>query len=99
MATTNIAFCNVGVMTYGNSVPAAIGEGVVSEDITPSASNQQSAAATRDYARVATDTAIYVAIGSSPNASTSTTARFYIPANGVEYFKVQAGNKVAVITA
>ena len=99
MTTTNIAFVNVGVVTYGNSVPAAYGEDVVSQDITPSASNQQSAAATRDYARVATDTAIYVAIAPNPNASTSTTARFLIPANGVEYFKIQSGNKVAIITA
>ena len=97
MALTHIAFCQVGFTKNGCSVPAPDGETAVSEGITPSGSNQQSAAADKPMARVATDTAVYVAIGASPDATTAT-GRFFMPANTVEYFQIEIGNKVAVVT-
>ena len=99
MALTHIAFCTVGVSGFGGSIPVADSEEVVCEGITPSGSNQQSAASTRSFVRVSTDTAVYIATGADPNALTSTTARFYMPANSVEYFQIEKGNKVAVVNA
>lgn len=98
MALTNICFCNAGFTKNGCSLPIMDGESFVSENITPSGSNQQSAAATLPIVRVATDTAIYVAIGENPNATTTTT-RAWIPANGEQFFQIEVGNKVAVVTA
>lgn len=98
MALVNIAFCEVGFMRWGGMLPITDGESVVSENITPSGSNQQSAAATKPHVRVATDTAVYVAIGANPDATTAT-GRYYMPANSVEYFQVEVGNKVATVTA
>lgn len=98
MALTHIAFCQVGFNNRGVSVPAIDGESVISAAITPSASNQQSAASASPFVRVSTDTAIYVAIGSAPDA-TVTTSRVYMPANCVEYFQIELGNKVAIVTA
>lgn len=98
MALTQITFCLVGAVVYSGLLPAADGESAVSEDITPSGTNQQSAAATKGYARVATDTTVYVALGANPDATVST-GRFLLPANSVEYFQIEVGNKVAVVTA
>lgn len=98
------AFCQVGVGYGSSNIPVPIASSVVSENITSSASNQQTTATAPTgipevMCRVATDTAVYVAFGANPNALTGTTARFYIPANGVEYFRVIPGNKAAVVNA
>jgi hypothetical protein len=98
MPLTHIAFCQVGVASRGGAVPVPDGESVVSSAITPSGSNQQSAASQLPFVRIATDTAIYVAIGTSPDA-TVTTSRTYMPANCIDYYQIELGNKVAVVTA
>ena len=49
------------------------------------------------YVRVVADQNAYIEFGSSPTASSST---HYLPANEVEYFKVQTdGTKVAALRA
>lgn len=100
MATVYVAFCDVGVTGKNGSgmLPMTDGERVVSSALTITTSNTQSAAATRNYVRVGTDTACFVAIGANPDATT-TTARYWMPANSVEYFQIEKGNKVAAITA
>jgi hypothetical protein len=98
MALTQIAFCQVGFLRYGAALPITDGESAVSQTLTPSGSNQQSAASATPFVRVATDTAIYVAIGTAPDATVST-ARFWLPANSVEYFQIEIGNKVAIVTS
>lgn len=98
MALTHFAFCTVGISRNGMSVPMAVGDSVVSQGITPSASNQQTSASTLPNVRISTDTAVYVAFGSNPDATT-TTGRYYLPANAVEYFELDIGDKVAVVTA
>lgn len=97
MALTQITFCKVGFLVFGAALPMTDGESAVTESVTPSGSNQQSSASTRPHVRIATDTAVYVAIGASPDA-TVTTARFWMPANSVEYFQIEVGNKVAIAT-
>ena len=99
MALTYLTFCDVGFIKNGGALPIADGESAVSEAIVPSGSNQQSSASTKSAVRVATDTAVYLVFGANPNAATSTTARFYLPASVVEYFQLEIGNKVAVVTA
>ncbi len=98
MAITQVTFCSVGASQYGGVLPAADGESPSSQDIVPSGTNQQSAAATKSYARVATDTQVYVCLGANPDATVST-ARFLMLAGTVEYFQIEIGNKVAVVTA
>lgn len=100
MAVTHIAFGVLGFKRFDVHLPMMDGESVVSEGFTPSGSNQQSAAAPsgKPYVRVSTDTAVYLAFGESPDA-TVTTGRVYLPANGVEYFQIESGNKVAVVAA
>lgn len=99
------AFVRVGVEYAGRSnIPVAIASSVTSENIASSASNQQTtatapAALGDAICRVATDTAVYVAFGSNPNALTGTAARFYLPANAIEYFRVSVGDKAAVVNA
>lgn len=96
MATTIVTFCSVGIMKFSSTLPIPDGESAVSETITPSASNQQSAAATKEFCVIGTDTAIYVGFGSNPDA-TSDAAVFMIPANGVMAFQIEVGNKVSVV--
>jgi hypothetical protein len=74
---------------------------LVTEIITPSGSNQATTATAldgRSLCRIATDTAIYVAVGSAPNA-TSDSHRFLVPSGSVEYVRLGVGAKVAVATA
>lgn len=97
MATRYYAFCDLGHLQNGCSLPLVKGDSVVSGSITLSASNQQTAAATKPYARVVTDTACFLAVGSSPDATTAT-ARIYLPANAPEYVSVGVGNKIAAAT-
>lgn len=101
MASLHVAFCKVGAISYGGTIPVADSETVTSETVTTSASNAQSGAAPagKPFVRIATDsTAHYVAFGANPDATT-TTGRYYMPANSVEYFQVEIGNKVAAVTA
>lgn len=101
MALTHFAFVQVGVGYGTGNIPVPVAKTVTSEGITPTTSNQQTAALPSGIAspmcRVSTDTAVYVAFGSNPNALTSTTARYFIPANGVEYFHLNPGDKAAVV--
>lgn len=98
MASLHVAFVKVGAFVNGGSIPVSDGESCVSETVTTSASNAQSAAGTLPFVRVVSDVAHFIAIGSNPDATTATT-RFYLPANTVEYFQIEIGNKVAGITA
>jgi len=104
MALTHFAFVQVGVGYGSSNIPVPVASSVTSEGIAPTASNQQTTATAPTgipevMCRVATDTPVYVAFGDSPNALTATDARFYIPANGVEYFNVKVGDKAAVVNA
>ncbi len=104
MPATQFAFVQVGVGYGSSNIPVPIASSVTSETITPSASNQQTTATAPTgipevMVRVATDTAVYVAFGTNPNALTGTSARFLVPAGGVEYFRVNAGNKCACVNA
>jgi hypothetical protein len=104
MALTHFAFVNVGVGYGSSNIPVAHMQDCVSEGVVPSGDNQQTTAVAPTgilnvMCRVATDTAVYVKFGANPNALTGTTARFFIPANGVEYFMVAPGDKAAVVNA
>jgi len=95
MAVTQFAFCAVD-----NLPPAPYSAGAAIETVTPtgsSAATTAAAKASQNVCRVATDTAVYVAFGTSPTASSS--AGFYVPAGAIEYFRVGDGMKAAVITA
>lgn len=94
MATTQFCFTRAE-----NGMPVAYNANSVWEIKTPSGSSGATTAAAtagQSLCRVATDTAVYVTFGSAPTA-TSTTG-FMVPANGVEYFRVNTGDKAAVIT-
>lgn len=103
MATTCITFGSLMTVVNGIQSPLMDASTFVSETITPSAANQTTTAtapaANICIARVATDGSVYVAFGSNPNALTSTSARAMVPAGGVEYFFVSAGQKAAVTNA
>lgn len=99
MPTTNVEFIKIGATSFSVPLPINKATSVVSQTFTPSSSNQQSAAAPLAFVRICTDTAIYVAFGSNPNAVTSTTARFMMPAGSVDYFEMTIGDKVAICTA
>jgi hypothetical protein len=95
MALTQFVFGSVGT-----DLPMIERDGAVAESKVPSGSTgatTATATASQPVCRVATDTAVYVSFGAAPNASTDT-ARFYVPANAVEYFRVKSGDKAAVVT-
>ena len=96
MALTQFAFCPVGEDAH--DIPYA--GGAVVESKTPSGTSGATTAvapASAKFCRVATDTQVYVSFGSAPNAGTDT-VRFLCPANTVNWFRVSAGDKAAVIT-
>lgn len=93
--TTYIAFHDA---YYSNGYGVINAESAVSSTITESASNQQSAAATKPFATVTATVAVYVSIGANPDA-TVTTNRVYQPANASRTFGIASGQKVAVVTA
>ena len=103
MAITHFTFCEVGQVTFNAQIPAAKAASFSSEGIVPSGSNQQTTAAAATsgklslVCRVATDTAVYVAFGSNPNALSGTGTRALLPAGAVDYFIVAAGDKAAEI--
>lgn len=99
MAVTQFAFCQFRHQT-GVPAQAAHAAGATFEIKTPSGSSGATTAAAvagQTICRVSTDTAVYVAFGASPTASS--TAGFYLPANASDCFIVQVGDKGAVITA
>lgn len=96
MAVTQFVFGSVNA-----DLPSMFVAGAQVESKTPSGTSgatTAAATATQLVCRVSTDTAVYVSFGSSPNAS-SDTIKFFMPANGVEYFRVSSGDKAAVVTA
>ena len=104
MALTHFTFGRADASFGGALTPAMIAGTFSAEGIAPTGSNQQTTATAPTggsikVCRVSTDTAVYVAFGSSPNAVTGTTARVYVPANAIEYFVVNASDKAAVVTA
>lgn len=95
MALTQFAF-----MALNQDSPVAFAGGATIEIKTPSGTSGATTAAStasQNVCRVATDTAVYVTFAASPTATSSN--GFYVPANGVEYFRVGEGLKGAVITA
>ncbi len=102
MALTHFAFGRVDAQAASALIPV-MNTVFASEAVTPSGSNQTTTAAASStlgthICRVATDTAVYVSFGSTPNAG-SDTRRFFVPAGAVEYFTVNASEKGAVINA
>jgi hypothetical protein len=103
MALTHFTFGQAGRHWQGSQIPAMLSISFSSEGIVPSGSNQQTTATagtdtgTAHVCRVATDTAVYVSFGSSPDATTAAT-RAFLPANAIEYFIVPASAKAAVVT-
>lgn len=98
MASLHVAFCDLGDRRFGGLLTVANGDSAVSSTLTTSASNSQSAASTKSYARVVGDAAHWIAFGSNPDA-TVTTGRYYLPSGVVEYFELDVGQKVAAVTA
>lgn len=99
MAVTQFAFCQFRQQT-GIPAQAAHAAGATWEIKTPSGSSSTTTAAaagTQSICRVSTDTAVYVAFGTAPTASSTT--GFFVPAGTTDCFVVQVGDKAAVITA
>lgn len=81
--------------SYGNTMQ--VGRLGISQNITITASSQQSAAfSTQDIfaIRVTTTVDCRIAVGANPTATTASTL---LPAGVVEYFSVYPGEKIAVI--
>lgn len=97
MAVTHFAFgfaadkpqTIIGVTAYETKAPS-------SSSSATTAAATASAKGTAHICRVSTDTAVYVAFGASPTASATT--GFYMPANSVDYFSINVGDKAAVKT-
>lgn len=95
MAFTQFVFGSVQ-----DGTPMMFGSSATAETETPSGVNSATTAAAgagQSVCRVSTDTAVYVSFGTAPNAGTDA-IRFFLPANAVEYFRVQSGHKGACIT-
>lgn len=96
------AFVQVGVEYNGRSnIPVPIASSVTSESITSTTSNQQTTATaptgiSEVMCRVATDVPVFVRFGTNPNATVAGN-RFFLPANAIEYFRVNPGDKGAVV--
>lgn len=83
---------------YQDGYGVIAGGSVVSETITESASNQQSAAGTKPFVTICSTVAVFVAIGADPDATTAT-GRHYQPAGVPITYGITQGHKVAVVTA
>lgn len=73
-----------------------------SETFTASETNQTTAAAAsaaQSVCRVATDVAVYVEIGTAPDATNDAGGRLMVMAGATEYFAVQQFDKVALVAA
>lgn len=93
--TTNIAFHDAA---FGAGYGVIDGASIVSENITESGANQQSAASTKQFVTVGSTVAVYLAFGSDPDATTAT-ARIYQAAGTSRTYGLGRGSKVAVVTA
>lgn len=93
--TTYVAFHEA---IYDQGYGVIKGDSVVSSSISESGSNQQSAAGTKPFVTVTSTVAIFVAVGSNPDATVST-GRVYQPAGVSRTYGVASGHKVAVVTA
>ena len=86
----------------GSMVNAIVPAAGASETLTATASNQQTtitAAVGQSLCRVATDVAVYVEFGASPDATSNAGGRVMVTAGAIEYFGVSVGDKAAVVTA
>lgn len=98
MASLHVAFCDVGTRRLGGLLHVADGDSAVSATLTTSGVNTQSAATTKSHVRVVGDAAHWIAFGSNPDA-TVTTSRYYLPSGVVEYFELDVNQKIAAVTA
>ena len=87
---------NKGSAESGVGVEVAVVPPLVEQTVAVAGASAQSAAfnARTKFVRVATDTAVNLAFGLNP---TATTSKLYMPAGSVEYFAVSGGMKVAAI--
>lgn len=96
MATTHFAFCAINadmpLVPYRTGMTGEVKTPTSSSSATTAAAN-----ASQNVCRVTTDTQVYVAFAESPTATAA--AGFMCPANSVSFFRVQSGDKAAVITA
>lgn len=96
----NIALATVAVPDTndgGGSVQVAK-DAKASGSVTASGSNQQSSAfnAATNFVRIATKTEVFLQFGSDPDASSGT--QIALLANTTEYFGVEPGQKLSVVT-
>lgn len=96
MPVASFVFCTINA-----DIPAPYRAGAVSEEenITgANAATTAAATASQPFCEVTVDLASYVSFGSAPNAGTDQ-PRFFVPAGQTRYFRVQSGDKGAVIAA
>lgn len=96
MAVASFVFCAINA-----DIPAPYRIGAVSEEEAiagASAATTAAATASQPFCEVTVDVASYVSFGSAPNAGTDQ-PRFFLPAGQTRYFRVQSGDKGAVIAA
>lgn len=102
---TSFTFGRPAGSVHGMQVPALVAGPTTTEVKTGAGSTTAVApAGVPVICRVSTDTAVYVAFGTTPDATatsptTATGAKIYMPAGTVDYFVVQAGDKGAVAVA
>ena len=95
MALTQVAFVQIA-----SDIPGPFSSGAAVESVTPTGTSAMTSAASvaaQPWCRIATDTAVYVAFGAAPNATTAD-VRFFLPAGQTEYCRIPSGSKVAVVT-
>lgn len=90
-------YAGQGTDRGGRSTPVAKTPALVDQKLTASGSSSQSAAFNADtrLIRVHADEIVSISIGTNPTATTST-AR--MAAGQTEYFDVQGGDRIAIIT-
>ncbi len=97
--TTHIAFGRASAL--GERLLALVSDAsLTSETVAPAATSTATApdlGGDAPLAMVTTDTAVYVAFGTAPNAGAN--PRFFVPANSVTFFVVKKGYKAAVAAA
>ena len=104
MAVAHIIFGNALDLSKGGSLPTLyVDADMVSETFTSFATHQETAIVapklgSNPVCVIACDTAIYVAIGVTPNATVAT-SRLYMPAGSVFGVTCKAGDKASVVAA
>lgn len=105
MAITHIVFGSAGDLSKGGVIPALIDdEDMVSQTITPSGSNQVTTISApvvgnQPVCIVATDTSVFVAIGTGEPDATGATPRHFLPAGAMWGVICAEGAKAAVVAA